>query len=127
MTDTSLSSLPAPPLIIRGAQVLLPSGELALREVAIADGKITAIGVGLEVAGDTQVIDGEGLTMLPGVIDAHAQWHLLNAISQPAPHLSAFDVEDRFAESFACVRGGVTSFLEMPNPPLQTTTQAVLD
>ncbi|MGB7487837.1 MAG: dihydroorotase, partial [Phormidesmis sp.] len=59
----------AQPMIIRNAQVLLPSGEIVSREVAIAGGKITAVGTQLSVTDRTTVIDAEGLTLLPGVID----------------------------------------------------------
>ncbi|PZO47295.1 MAG: hypothetical protein DCF15_19200, partial [Phormidesmis priestleyi] len=74
MTDirvdhSTISLQNRPPLIIQGAQVLLPSGVIAPREVSIADGKITAVGTGLEVSASTRTIDGSGLTLLPGVID----------------------------------------------------------
>jgi dihydroorotase len=35
--------------------------------------------------------------------------------------------EDLFTASYACAKGGVTSFLEMPNIKPLTTTQAALD
>ena len=35
--------------------------------------------------------------------------------------------EDLFTASLACARGGVTSFLEMPNTKSLTSTQAALD
>ncbi|MEL6159625.1 MAG: dihydroorotase [Cyanobacteria bacterium J06623_5] len=104
------------PLIIQGAQVLLPSGEIAPREVAIADGKITAIGTSLEVPNNTQTIDGQGMTLLPGVIDPQVHFR--------DPGLE--HKEDLFTASCACARGGVTSFLEMPNTLPLTTTQAIL-
>ncbi len=104
------------PLIIQNAQVLLPSGEIEPREVAIADGKITAVGTGLAVTANTRTIDGEGLTLLPGVIDPQVHFR--------DPGLE--HKEDLFTASCACARGGVTSFLEMPNTLPLTTTQAVL-
>ena len=104
------------PLIIQNAQVLLPSGEIEPREVAIADGKITAVGIGLAVTANTRTIDGEGLTLLPGVIDPQVHFR--------DPGLE--HKEDLFTASCACAKGGVTSFLEMPNTLPLTTTQAVL-
>lgn len=104
------------PLIIQNAQVLLPSGEIEPREVAIADGKITAVGTGLAVTANTRTIDGEGLTLLPGVIDPQVHFR--------DPGLE--HKEDLFTASCACARGGVTSFLEMPNTLPLTTTQSVL-
>ncbi len=104
------------PIVIQGGQVLLPSGEIALRDVAIAAGKITAVGTNLAVAGDVRVIDAQGLTLLPGVIDP--QVHFCN----PGPEHK----EDLFTATCACARGGVTSFLEMPSTLPLTTTQAIL-
>ncbi|MGC1306917.1 MAG: dihydroorotase [Phormidesmis sp.] len=104
------------PLIIQNAQVLLPSGEIEPREVAIAAGKITAVGTNLEVSGNTQTLNGEGLTLLPGVIDPQVHFR--------DPGLE--HKEDLFTASCACAKGGVTSFLEMPNTLPLTTTQAIL-
>ncbi len=104
------------PLVIRGAQVLLPSGEIEPKDVVVADGKITAVGTGLEVPAQARTIDGTGLTLLPGVIDPQVHFR--------DPGLE--HKEDLFTASRACARGGVTSFLEMPNTLPLTTTQAVL-
>jgi dihydroorotase len=104
------------PLIIQHAQVLLPSGEIEPKEVAIADGKIIAVGVSLEVTANTRTIDGTGLTLLPGVIDPQVHFR--------DPGLE--HKEDLFTASCACAKGGVTSFLEMPNTLPLTTTQAIL-
>ncbi len=104
------------PLVIRGAQVLLPSGEMEPKEVVVADGKITAVGTDLEVPEQAKVIDGTGLTLLPGVIDPQVHFR--------DPGLE--HKEDLHTASRACARGGVTSFLEMPNTLPLTTTQPVL-
>ncbi len=104
------------PLVIRGAQVLLPSGEMEPKEVVVADGKITSVGTDLEVPEQAKVIDGTGLTLLPGVIDPQVHFR--------DPGLE--HKEDLHTASRACARGGVTSFLEMPNTLPLTTTQPVL-
>lgn len=109
-------SLPTGPIIIQGAQVLLPSGDIEPREVAIAQGKITAVGTKLEVPANTQTIDGTGLTLLPGVIDPHV--HFREPILETT--------EDLLTATCACAKGGVTSFLEMPNALPLTTTQSTL-
>ncbi len=103
-------------LIIRNAQVLLPSGEMASREVAVLDGKITAVGTGLSVPDNFKVIDGSGLTLLPGVIDPQVHFR--------DPGLE--HKEDLFTATCACAKGGVTSFLEMPNTLPLTITQEIL-
>lgn len=110
------SSPTTSPIIIQGGQVLLPSGEIEPREVAIADGKITAVGTHLEVPSHTKTIDATGLTLLPGVIDSHVHF------CEPGSEHK----EDLFTGTCACAKGGVTSFLEMPNTLSLRTTQASL-
>ncbi|MBE9064627.1 dihydroorotase, partial [cf. Phormidesmis sp. LEGE 11477] len=63
-----------------------------------------------------RIIDGSGLTLLPGVIDSQVHFR--------SPGLE--HKEDLFTASCACARGGVTSFLEMPNTLPPTTAQADL-
>ena len=62
-------------------------------------------------------IDAEGLVLLPGVIDPQVHFR--------EPGLE--HKEDLFTASCACARGGVTSFLEMPNTRPLTTTQEALN
>ena len=81
----------AMPIIIKGTEVLLPSGEIAPREVAIADGKITAVGTGLEVTAGTRTIDGTGLTLLPGVIDPQVRFR--NPDSAHSAHLDSLETK----------------------------------
>ena len=58
-------------LIIKNATVLDGTGaDGFLSDVAIKDGKIAKLGVGLE--GSEQVIDATGLTLSPGWIDSHS-------------------------------------------------------
>ena len=63
------------------------------------------------------LIDAEGLTLLPGVIDPQVHFR--------EPGLE--HKEDLFTASCACAKGGVTSFLEMSNTRPLTTTQAALE
>ncbi|MFM7576318.1 MAG: amidohydrolase family protein, partial [Microcystaceae cyanobacterium] len=92
-------------------------GERLLGDVLISEGKIQAIAPHLEATGDTLIIDAQGLTLLPGVIDPQVHFR--------EPGLE--HKEDLATASRACARGGVTSFLEMPNTNPLTTTQAQLD
>jgi len=108
--------MPSTSLIIRNAQVLLPSGEIEPREVSVSDGKITAVGTELSVSSDVRSIDGSGLTLLPGVIDPQVHFR--------DPGLE--HKEDLFTATCACAKGGVTSFLEMPNTLPLTITQEIL-
>ncbi|MEO1085848.1 MAG: hypothetical protein AAFY88_16545, partial [Acidobacteriota bacterium] len=40
-------------------------------DVVVSDGRIAAIGPGLEIPADATRLDGAGKTLLPGLIDAH--------------------------------------------------------
>jgi dihydroorotase len=62
------------------------------------------------------VIDAEGLYLIPGVIDDQVHFR------EPGLTYKA----DIYSESKAAVAGGVTSFMEMPNTNPQTTTQKLL-
>ena len=58
-------------LIIRNGRVMDPASNLdAIRDVAIEDGRIAAIGQNLDAAGATE-LDASGLIVAPGFIDMH--------------------------------------------------------
>ncbi|MEZ2303657.1 MAG: dihydroorotase [Microcoleus sp.] len=107
---------PTSSLLIRHARILLPNGEFLLGDVQICDGKIVGVAAEIVASGDRE-IDASGLTLLPGVIDPQVHFR--------EPGLE--HKEDLFTASCACAKGGVTSFLEMPNTRPLTTTQAALD
>ncbi|VXD22765.1 Dihydroorotase [Planktothrix serta PCC 8927] len=108
-------------VLINQARILLPNGDFLLGDVAIIQGKIVEIApeidhhaLGID---DWEIIDAKGLTLLPGVIDPQVHFR------EPGLEYK----EDLFTASCACAKGGVTSFLEMPNTRPLTTTQANLD
>ncbi|MEG4322699.1 MULTISPECIES: dihydroorotase [unclassified Microcoleus] len=103
-------------LLIRRARILLPDGEFLVGDVQISDGKIVRVAPEIAASADRE-IDAIGLTLLPGVIDPQVHFR--------EPGLE--HKEDLFTASCACAKGGVTSFLEMPNTRPLTTTQAALD
>jgi len=62
---------PPPYYAIRDARVVVGDGTVHERAtVLVADGRIAAVGADLDVPGDAWVIDGAGLTVYPGLIDA---------------------------------------------------------
>ncbi len=72
-------------VIIRGGRVVDPdSGHDAVADVALAGGRIAAIGAAL--GGAARVIDATGLVVAPGFIDLHAHGQSL-----PADRMQAFD------------------------------------
>ncbi|MBD0312546.1 MAG: dihydroorotase [Microcoleus sp. T3-bin5] len=103
-------------LLIRSARVLLPNGEFLVGDVEIREGKILRVAPSIAAVGDREIM-AKGLTLLPGVIDPQVHFR--------EPGLE--HKEDLFTASCACAKGGVTSFLEMPNTRPLTTTQAALD
>lgn len=101
--------------LIHGAQVVLPDGTRQT-DVLIEDGVIASV----DAAADTQAderIDGSGLHLLPGVIDDQVHFR--------DPGLT--HKEDLRTGSRACAKGGITTFLEMPNTNPTTTTLQALD
>jgi dihydroorotase len=104
-------------LLIRQARILLPDGDFLLGDVLIEDRTIVQVAAEILSGDDSPIIDATGLTLLPGVIDPQVHFR--------EPGLE--HKEDLFTASCACAKGGVTSFLEMPNTRPLTTTQAALD
>ncbi|NEO28175.1 MAG: amidohydrolase family protein, partial [Kamptonema sp. SIO4C4] len=106
-------------VLIRQAHILLPDGEMLLGDVLIKNGKIRDIAsfIDTEIDDEGKVIDAEGLTLLPGVLDPQVHFR--------EPGLE--HKEDLFTATCACAKGGVTSFLEMPNTKPLTTTQSALN
>jgi imidazolonepropionase-like amidohydrolase len=60
---------------VRGARVVPEAGKvLAKATVVIRDGVIDAVGADAKVPADALVIDGKGLTVYPGFLDAMSNW-----------------------------------------------------
>ena len=109
--------MPSQSLLIQRAQILLRDGQFFLGDLSVQGGKIVEIAAAIASEGYSTIIDAQGLTLLPGVIDPQVHFR--------EPGLE--HKEDLFTASCACARGGVTSFLEMPNTRPLTTTQETLD
>lgn len=104
-------------LLIRRARIILPNGELIVGDVLTRDRVVVEVASEISTATPTTEIDADGLTLLPGVIDPQVHFR--------EPGLE--HKEDLFTASCACAKGGVTSFLEMPNTRPLTITQQALD
>jgi imidazolonepropionase-like amidohydrolase len=64
---------PNPPVLIRNATVLTAAGqELANASVLFRDGKVVAVGSGVQAPSDAQIVDGTGKFVTPGIIDTHS-------------------------------------------------------
>ncbi|BAY13723.1 dihydroorotase [Calothrix sp. NIES-2098] len=104
-------------LLIRRARIILPNGEFMVGDVLTRDRQIVEVAPQISTLTPTTEIDAAGLTLLPGVIDPQVHFR--------EPGLE--HKEDLFTASCACAKGGVTSFLEMPNTRPLTTNQQTLD
>src|SRR5438132_1382542 len=62
-----------PPLVIRNAAVetLAAAGRVEKATVLVRDGKIAAVGKNVAIPDDATVIDADGGTLMPGVIDPY--------------------------------------------------------
>jgi hypothetical protein len=70
---------------IRGAHVVTVSGaDLPNGTVLLRDGLIEDVGPGVAIPADAWVIDGTGLTVYPGFIDALSTWGIPGAAATPA-------------------------------------------
>jgi dihydroorotase len=96
--------------LIRSATCVLP-GQTLRTNVLIEGGKIVGIDPALHTSAD-ETIEARGLFLLPGVIDDQVHFR--------EPGLT--HKEDLRSGSLACAKGGVTTFLEMPNTKPTTTT-----
>jgi len=96
-------------LTIRNAEVVLPV-RTERTNVSVINGRISTIGNEIPDVGE--VIDADGLFLLPGIIDPQVHFR------EPG----ADHKEDLHSGSCAAAAGGVTSFLDMPNntPPVIT-------
>ena len=102
-------------LLIRNARLALPHGVCVHGDLACKDGCIVRIDKSLD-ARAYECIDADGLLLLPGVIDPHVHFR------EPGHEYK----EDLGSGSRAAARGGVTSFLDMPNTNPATINSAQL-
>ena len=93
--------------IVRGGNVVTPAGSFA-GDVGITGEKISAIGVDLEGAKGTRVIDAAGHHVIPGVLDVHVHLEL--------PFCGTVSADDYRTGTRAAARGGVTTLIDFAIP-----------
>jgi len=101
--------------LIKNAQ-LVNEGRIYKADVLIENKTIKQIHAVINIEVD-QIIDAEGLHLLPGVIDDQVHFR------EPGLTHKA----NIYTESKAAVSGGITSFMEMPNTNPQALTQKLLE
>ena len=87
-------------LLLKGGTVLDPSQSLqGVHDIAVQDGKIASIAPGIPVEEATRVIDVQGKTVTPGLIDLHA--HVFSGVISNGVH-----------PDLGGVRSGVTTLVD---------------
>ena len=103
-------------LLITNARIV-NEGATTEGDLRISNGRIETIGSGLTAAAGEEVIDANGAWLMPGMIDDQVHFR--------EPGLT--QKGDMATESSACVAGGITSFMEMPNVNPATTNATELE
>lgn len=103
------------PTIIKNTRIV-NEGEILEGDVLIHKGRIEKIGGIVQVSAASTEIDATGKFLMPGIIDDQVHFR------EPGLTHKA----DLFSESRACVAGGVTSFMDMPNVNPPSLTQELL-
>lgn len=102
-------------ILIKGATVV-NEGISAPMDVLIKDGKIESVAQPGSINEASEIVDGTGKYLIPGLIDDQVHFR------EPGLTHKA----DLTTESRAAVAGGITSFMEMPNTVPQSLTQQLL-
>ncbi|MBC2257833.1 dihydroorotase [Listeria booriae] len=101
--------------VLKNGQVLTENGDLEVKDVVMEDGRVTAIGDGLERDG-AQVIDVTGKLVAPGLVDVHV--HLREPGGEHKETIAT--------GTAAAARGGYTTVCAMPNTkPVPDTAEVM--
>ena len=111
-----VSPWPGRDLQVRDVSLLRSDGSQEQGHLLVRDGRIAAIAADLPRQDDVPVLQGGGHLLMPGVIDPQVHFR--------DPGLTR--KEDLITASRACLRGGVTGYLEMPNTIPPTVNRAAL-
>lgn len=104
-------------MLLKNCKILYKDDEV-IRDILVEDGKISKIYncSEIEELDIDEIIDVDGNWVLPGLIDVHT--HMRD------PGLC--HKEDFETGSMACAKGGITTFIDMPNTIPNTTTKDIL-
>ena len=102
--------------LITNAEIV-NEGRREIGDIGIRNGRIHRIGQSLTAGPNDRVLDAKGLWLLPGMIDDQVHFR------EPGLTHKA-DIE---SESRACLAGGITSYMEMPNTKPPATNRAALE
>lgn len=104
-------------MLVKNCKLVVENNQEIVRDILIEDGVITKIDENIQAEGH-EIVDAQSNYVLPGIIDVHT--HMRD------PGLT--HKEDFTSGSRACARGGVTTFIDMPNTiPVTVTEKALMD
>lgn len=104
-------------MLVKNCKLVVENNQEIIRDILIEDGVITKIDENIQAEGH-DIVDAQSNYVLPGIIDVHT--HMRD------PGLT--HKEDFTSGSKACARGGVTTFIDMPNTiPVTVTEKALMD
>lgn len=103
-------------ILIKNAS-MVNDGSILEGDMLIRNGRIEQIAPQIGAPQNCRVLDAEGKTLIPGMIDDQVHFREPGATQKG----------DLRSESRAAVAGGITSFMDMPNTNPQTTTREALE
>jgi dihydroorotase len=102
----ALSAQPAYDLLLKGGHVIDPKNRInAVRDVAVADGRIARVEANIPAAQARRVVDVAGLIVAPGLIDIHVHVY-------PRPENSAVTADSNVQADAHSFRSGVTTVVD---------------
>jgi len=105
------------PLLIKGGRIVDPSqGHDAVGDLLLVDGKVEALGSGLNAPDGADVLNVGGRVVAPGLVDIHVH------LREPGRE----DAETVATGASAAAAGGFTSVCAMPNTDPVTDNQAAV-
>jgi imidazolonepropionase-like amidohydrolase len=100
---------------IRNATVMtVANGTIENGTVVVRGGRITAVGRDVAIPAGVQVIDGTGMYVMPGIIDAHSHMAIEGGINEGSESVTPeviIPVRDDDQTIYRALAGGVTSAL----------------
>ena len=73
-------------LLLKGGHLIDPRNRIsAVRDVAIADGKVAAVAAGINPAEALKVVDASGYHVTPGLVDIHVHVYAGTGNADPMP------------------------------------------
>lgn len=105
-------------LLIKNARLIDPAAAIdAVTSLLLRDGKVAAVGAAADQAGAKEVLNAQGLWLMPGAIDLHVH------LREPGQE----GKETIASGTRAAAAGGVTTVVAMPNTVPATDSVAIVE